>query len=85
VPKPVLRPRACPCCGNAVRFCVYVFQIQVQHYLQNRPMKLAWDSNSPKAMNAQMSLLVCEDCATPLGVPPPLIKLRRRTRRPTPD
>jgi hypothetical protein len=70
VPKSAPQSRTCPQCGNTVRFSVYVFNIHTRHCLQDKPMKFSWAGNSPKSMNVQISLFVCQDCALPLGMAP---------------
>jgi hypothetical protein len=49
---------------------VLVFAIRAQYWRQAGPGRFRFTGRKPRASTARMSLLTCEDCGTPLGVPP---------------
>ncbi|MCK6473793.1 MAG: hypothetical protein L6R28_18885 [Planctomycetes bacterium] len=68
------RPRkgvACPVCGNANHFAVYVATLKVHHMAQHAPGRWRRTSGEPKRHDRSLPLLlVCESCAYPLGAVP---------------
>lgn len=68
------RPRkgiACPVCGNARHFAVYVATLKVHHVAQQALGRWRHTSAEPKSHDTSLPLLlVCESCAHPLGAVP---------------
>ena len=61
----------CPVCGNRVGYAVYVASLRVHHVTQAAAGRWRHVSADPSALEVRLPLLmVCADCAQPLGQPP---------------
>lgn len=86
-PAPARRPRkgpvlACPICGNASHFSVYLATVKVHHLAQLPSGRWRCNSSEPKRHDATIPLLlVCESCAYPIGQPSHAVLSATKSRR----